>query len=160
DPGALTGGEPAAAAPPREASVRDEGEAAAAARGRSPSGAEADSPSSAPSGASSPRGFVGRHAGDDGTGGGDEPPDGDGDGGGDAPPAPPLSGRPRHRQRRLARPEEAKPPLTPEQRLLALDAWQRSGLPAGDFAPLVGLSKFTLYAWKKKFDQEGPAGLM
>src|SRR6266849_6223649 len=37
---------------------------------------------------------------------------------------------------------------------------ERSGLPAGDFAALVGLSKHTLYAWKKKFDAEGPAGLM
>jgi transposase InsO family protein len=44
--------------------------------------------------------------------------------------------------------------------LLLLDTWQRSGLPAGDFAALVGLSKFTLYAWKKKFELEGPAGLM
>jgi transposase InsO family protein len=41
-----------------------------------------------------------------------------------------------------------------------LDTWQRSGLPAADFAALVGLSKHTLYAWKKKFDQQGPAGLM
>jgi transposase InsO family protein len=50
--------------------------------------------------------------------------------------------------------------LTPQQRLLLLDTWQRSGLPAGDFAAMVGLSKHTLYAWKKKFDAEGPAGLM
>jgi transposase len=50
--------------------------------------------------------------------------------------------------------------LTPQQRLLLLDTWQRSGLPAGDFAALVGLSKFTLYRWKKKFDTEGPAGLL
>jgi transposase InsO family protein len=50
--------------------------------------------------------------------------------------------------------------LTPEQRLLVLDAWRRSGLPAGDFAPLVGISKHTLYAWKHKFDLEGPAGLL
>jgi len=50
--------------------------------------------------------------------------------------------------------------LTPQQRLLLLDTWQRSGLPAGDFAAMVGLSKHTLYAWKKRFDQEGPAGLM
>jgi transposase InsO family protein len=49
---------------------------------------------------------------------------------------------------------------TPEQRLLILDTWQRSGLPAGDFVPLVGISKFTLYSWKKKFDAEGPAGLL
>jgi transposase len=50
--------------------------------------------------------------------------------------------------------------LTAEQRLLLLDTWQRSGLPAGDFAPLVGISKHTLYAWKKRFDQQGPAGLL
>ena len=50
--------------------------------------------------------------------------------------------------------------LTPQQRLLLLDTWQRSGLPAGDFAAMVGISKHTLYAWKKKFDTQGPAGLM
>jgi transposase len=44
--------------------------------------------------------------------------------------------------------------------LLVLDAWRRSGLPAGDFAPLVGLSRHTLYAWKKRFDDHGPAGLL
>jgi transposase InsO family protein len=53
----------------------------------------------------------------------------------------------------------AETTFTPEQRLLVLDAWRRSGLPAGDFAPLVGLSRHTLYAWKKKFDEHGPAGL-
>ena len=51
-------------------------------------------------------------------------------------------------------------PLTPEQRLLILDTWRRSGLPAGDFGALVGLSKHTLYAWKKKFEEEGPGGLV
>ena len=50
--------------------------------------------------------------------------------------------------------------MTAEQRLLILDTWQRSGLPAGDFASLVGVSKHTLYAWKKKFDEQGPGGLM
>jgi hypothetical protein len=30
--------------------------------------------------------------------------------------------------------------LTAEQRLLLLDTWRRSGLPAGDFAVLVGLN--------------------
>jgi hypothetical protein len=50
------------------------------------------------------------------------------------------------RGRRLAKKADPPPcPLTPEQRLLVLDAWQRSGLPAGEFAPLVGLSKHTLY---------------
>jgi len=64
-------------------------------------------------------------------------------------------------RRRLARkPQEPASPLTAEQRLLVLDAWQRSGLPARNFAPLVGMSRHTLYAWKKKFDTEGPAGLM
>jgi transposase InsO family protein len=48
----------------------------------------------------------------------------------------------------------------PEQRLLVLDAWLRSGLPASDFSPLVGVSKQTLYAWKKRFETHGPAGLM
>jgi transposase InsO family protein len=50
--------------------------------------------------------------------------------------------------------------FTPQQRLLLLDTWTRSGLPAGDFASLVGVSKHTLYAWKKRFDEEGPAGLV
>ena len=50
----------------------------------------------------------------------------------------------------------AKAPITPQQRLLLLDIWQRSSLPAGDFAALVGLSKHTLYLWKKKFDTQGP----
>jgi len=50
--------------------------------------------------------------------------------------------------------------LTPSQKLLILDSWKKSGLPAGDFAPLVGVSKHTLYSWKKKFEEHGPAGLM
>jgi transposase InsO family protein len=65
------------------------------------------------------------------------------------------------RTRRLVKPAEAKRELvSPQQRLLLLDTWRRSGLPAGDFAALVGMSKHTLYAWKKRFDQEGPGGLM
>jgi transposase len=67
----------------------------------------------------------------------------------------------RRRGRRLVQPERLKPPaLSAEQRLLLLDTWRRSGLPAGDFGALVGLSKHTLYAWKKKFEAQGPAGLM
>lgn len=67
----------------------------------------------------------------------------------------------RQRRGRLLRPEDAKgPSFGPEQRLLILDSWRRSGLPAGDFAPLVGLSRHTLYAWKKRFDREGPGGLL
>ena len=49
--------------------------------------------------------------------------------------------------------------ITPQQRLLLLDTWTRSALPAGDFAALVGVSKHTLYQWKKRFDESGPAGL-
>ena len=67
----------------------------------------------------------------------------------------------RRRGRRLVKPEQTKTPtLSAEQRLLLLDTWLRSGLPAGDFATLIGLSKHTLYAWKKKFETQGPAGLM
>ncbi len=72
---------------------------------------------------------------------------------------PPLA-RSRQRRHVLAPPATRTPSLTPQQRLLLLDTWQRSGLPAADFAALVGLSKFTLYDWKKKFEAEGPAGLM
>jgi transposase InsO family protein len=72
------------------------------------------------------------------------------------------AGRSRARRgRRLARPEDMKPvAYSPEQRLMILDCWRRSGLPAKDFATLVGVSKHTLYAWKQRFTREGPAGLM
>jgi transposase InsO family protein len=74
---------------------------------------------------------------------------------------PALAGRRRGRGRRLVSKDAVKPlVVSAEQRLLILDTWQRSGLPAGDFAPLVGMNKHTLYNWKKKFDEEGPAGLM
>lgn len=74
---------------------------------------------------------------------------------------PRLGGRGTAKGRRLVRSEGSpQPPMTPQQRLLILDTWQRSGLPGGDFAALVGVSKHTLYAWKKKFQQQGPAGLM
>jgi transposase InsO family protein len=71
-----------------------------------------------------------------------------------------LSGRGKRGRRLVAHQDFRTAPLTAEQRLLLLDTWLRSKLPAGDFAALVGLSKHTLYAWKKKFDAEGPAGLM
>jgi transposase InsO family protein len=54
----------------------------------------------------------------------------------DSHPADPMAAGASHRRlagrgRRLARPAEpAAPPLTGEQRLLVLDAWRRSGLPA------------------------------
>jgi transposase InsO family protein len=82
-----------------------------------------------------------------------------------SPTAPAAEAAPRQpgsplRGRRLARPEDAPSAFTPQERLLILDSWLRSGLPAGDFAPLVGLSKHTLYGWKKRFDQHGPGGLL
>ena len=81
--------------------------------------------------------------------------------GGDLPTAFGLAGRSgRRRGRRLVKPAGPTPALTPQQRLVLLDTWRRSALPAADFAAMVGLSKHTLYAWKKRFDQEGPAGLM
>ena len=58
-----------------------------------------------------------------------------------------------------SQPAARSPQITPEQRLLLLDTWRRSGLPAKDFAALVGISKYTLCGWKKRFDDFGPAGL-
>lgn len=61
---------------------------------------------------------------------------------------------------RLVKPEDARQiRLSPVQRLLLLDTWERSGLPAGDFATLVGVSRDTLWKWKRRFEREGPAGL-
>ncbi|HLT03297.1 MAG TPA: IS481 family transposase [Geminicoccaceae bacterium] len=68
-------------------------------------------------------------------------------------------------QRRMSRARQLAPlagnrlRFTAEQRLLILDTWLRSKLPAGDFAPLVGVSKHTLCAWKARFEEQGPAGL-
>jgi transposase InsO family protein len=64
-----------------------------------------------------------------------------------------------HRSRRRQPMDTGKPRFTAEQRLLILDSWLRSKLPAGDFAPLVGLSLHTLRAWKARFAELGPAGL-
>ena len=50
--------------------------------------------------------------------------------------------------------------FTGEQRLLMLDCWMRSKLPATEFSPLVGVSTATLYAWRRRFEEEGPAGLL
>jgi transposase InsO family protein len=62
--------------------------------------------------------------------------------------------------RTLVRPQLPQGPLTPQQKVLLLDTWQRSGLPARDFGALVGISRHTLYAWKRRFEELGPAGLM
>jgi transposase InsO family protein len=52
-----------------------------------------------------------------------------------------------------------RPVLAPHQRLLILDAWLRSKLPAKVFSTIVGVSPHTLYSWKKRFEEDGPAGL-
>jgi len=49
--------------------------------------------------------------------------------------------------------------LRPHERILVLDMWQRSGLAARDFSALVGVSRKTLFEWKRRFDRLGPAGL-
>ncbi len=83
---------------------------------------------------------------------------------GDAMPAPNLTGR--RKTPRLVKKVPGAPTLhtrstlTGAQRLLLLDTWRRSGLPAGDFAVLVGVSAHTLYEWRRKFNEGGPAALM
>src|SRR5262245_40117762 len=49
--------------------------------------------------------------------------------------------------------------LSGEQRLLILDAWARSELTAGEFGRIAGVSSHTLYAWRRRFEEFGPAGL-
>ena len=66
-------------------------------------------------------------------------------------------GRPR---RGYKLPPKPQLPLSPSQKILLLDTWKRSGLPARDFGALVGVSPQTLYAWKRAFERDGPAGLM
>ncbi len=68
---------------------------------------------------------------------------------------------PKTRRRGTLAPAVERPqlPVSPQQRLLLLDTWQRSGLPARDFGELVNVSRHTLYAWKRRFEELGPAGL-
>lgn len=75
------------------------------------------------------------------------------------PTRPRLTGR--VKSRALKKEEETPPQrlLTPRERLQVLDMWERSGLPAGDFAPLVGVAKHTLHSWRRRFEERGPAGL-
>jgi transposase InsO family protein len=78
----------------------------------------------------------------------------------DVQPPEPAVGKSRAKGRRLAKPPEtSRQVFTPQQRLLLLDTWRRSGLPAGDFGALVGISPTTLYKWKQRFEQSGPEGL-
>lgn len=80
---------------------------------------------------------------------------------GPPPVAPNLGARRRGTRGTMAKlPARPQLPLSPTQKLLLLDTWQRSGLPARDFAALVNLSRHTLLAWKRRFEQLGPAGLL
>lgn len=74
-------------------------------------------------------------------------------------PRRPMGWNGKPKPRGLVKPDEVRPAFSAHERLLILDTWERSNLPAGDFAPLVGVSKHTLYLWKKRFSQHGPAGL-
>jgi transposase len=76
------------------------------------------------------------------------------------PVGPPRPRPMRKGQRLVKRPAGPKLQISPEQRLLILDTWRRSGLPAADLSTIVGIAEHTLYTWKKRFEQEGPAGLM
>jgi hypothetical protein len=49
--------------------------------------------------------------------------------------------------------------LSGEQRLLILDAWARSELMAAEFGRMARISPHRLYAWRKRFEELGPAGL-
>jgi transposase InsO family protein len=90
----------------------------------------------------------------------DSPPDEDALGIGARLPRP-RGPRRSARGRELRLPEEGKrQTFTPQQRLLVLDTWRRSGLPAQDFASRLGTSAATLYKWRQLFEQQGPAGLM
>jgi transposase len=53
--------------------------------------------------------------------------------------------------------EASRRSLKPQERILVLDLWQRSGLTAREFSALVGISRKTLFDWKQRFDRHGPA---
>jgi transposase InsO family protein len=67
---------------------------------------------------------------------------------------------PRRRTRQQIRQERRRrKDYTPRERLLILDAWTRTRLPAKDFGGLLGISIHTLYKWRQRFQEDGPAGL-
>ena len=69
---------------------------------------------------------------------------------------PPPSGQ----ARTTKTPRRSARQYTGEERLLLLDTWRRSELPASEFSRLVGVLPGTLNMWKKRFRDDGPAGLM
>lgn len=66
---------------------------------------------------------------------------------------------PKKKSRSLSR-KTPRVVYTPEQRILLLDTWRRSGLPAKDFCALVNISHNTLYTWNSLFEKYGPQGLV
>jgi transposase len=161
------GGVTGSVQPGDEVPVRNAVPAGGVERGRSPSGTEPAGTALTPRSASGATGFVSVAMPEEAEGPEATPP---AEGAGPAaspadvadglPLAPPLSGRSRQRGRRLVKPAGKPEPLSAEQRLLVLDTWQRSGLPASDFAAMVGICKSSLFAWKKRFEEQGPAGLI
>jgi transposase InsO family protein len=49
--------------------------------------------------------------------------------------------------------------FSPEQKLLILDVWKRSGLATTEFSQLLGVARKTLYSWRSRFEKDGPEGL-
>jgi transposase InsO family protein len=49
--------------------------------------------------------------------------------------------------------------FTSVERLLILDIWERSEIGAPQFGELLGITSHTLYQWRKRFEEDGPAGL-
>ena len=66
---------------------------------------------------------------------------------------------PKKKSRSLSK-KKVREVTTPEQRILILDTWRRSGLPAKDFCAMLGLNHNTLYRWNGLFEKYGPEGLM
>jgi transposase InsO family protein len=56
-------------------------------------------------------------------------------------------------------PEAERRTLTAQERILLLDLWERSGLRAAAFGALVGVSRHTLFQWRQRFTEGGPAAL-
>ncbi|MFH2001722.1 MAG: DDE-type integrase/transposase/recombinase [Planctomycetota bacterium] len=97
------------------------------------------------------------------TGPDEEPEEDDSSGSAEDVKRPRLTGRsPGKKSRKspaLQNPEEEQKSFTGEEKLLLLDVWEKSGLGAHDFSSLVNINAYTLYAWRKKFDEGGPEGL-
>ena len=71
----------------------------------------------------------------------------------------PLTGQQRPRRRRTVKEPSPRPMTSATDRLLLLDILMRSKLPVSEFSRLVGRSAHTIYTWKRRFEEEGPAGL-